>query len=75
MKTLIAIAMLSLLSGCYADSVMLQGPNCEIVRCDPAAAMSGGYIGTRIAVDQCVEQYERMGYVDTKKALAPCSRR
>jgi hypothetical protein len=41
MKTLIAVAMLSLLSGCYADSVMLQGPNCEIVRCDPAAAMSG----------------------------------
>jgi len=36
---------------------------------------AGGYIGTRIAVDQCVEQYERMGYVDTKKALTPCSRR
>jgi len=70
-----AAAVLSLFSGCYADSVMMQGPNCEIVRCDPSAAMSGGYIGTRIAVDQCVEQYERMGYVDTKKALAPCSNR
>lgn len=53
-----------LLAGCAAPPVVMRNAKGETVRCDPSTAstLGGGYIGSRMSVDSCVEQYRKAGY-------------
>ncbi len=52
------------LYGCVAGTVLMKNDKGEIAKCEAgtAAALVGGYVGTRLQVNSCVEQYEAVGY-------------
>ena len=68
MKSFLALVVLivSLLGfyGCVAGTVLMRNDKGDIARCEAgtAAALVGGYVGTRLQVNSCVEQYEAAGY-------------
>ena len=53
-----------LIAGCAAPPVVMRNAKGETVRCDPSTAstLGGGYIGSKMSVDSCVEQYRKAGF-------------
>jgi uncharacterized membrane protein YeaQ/YmgE (transglycosylase-associated protein family) len=63
MLVVVGVALLGLY-GCVAGTVLMKNDKGDIARCEAgaAAAIVGGYIGTKYQVNSCVEQYEAAGY-------------
>ncbi|MBI3597634.1 MAG: hypothetical protein HY203_10820 [Nitrospirae bacterium] len=67
LKNVISIAIVVLMFsmvGCAASMVLMKNDKGEIARCEPntGSTIAFGYIGSKMSVNSCVAEYEKLGY-------------
>jgi hypothetical protein len=58
----------SVLTGCAGKTVLLTNKKGDLQKCEVSTtgAVMGGVIARNMAIDDCVEQYEAIGYKKVK---------